>query len=121
MTPLLWLWKKSMRAWFHTGIDHERQCLARDPTVTPAGNSLGPQPARQHGRGQFALFLAACILVAPGCTSWGDYWRNHMREGPAYQRPVAPVEPEWIDADDQQFGLGRSFHLSAQRAAETSG
>jgi len=46
--------------------------------------------------------VAACALAAPGCTSWGQYWRNHMQVGPAYLRPVGPVEHEWIDADDAQ-------------------
>ena len=51
-----------------------------------------------------ALWLLAvvCALVAPGCTSWGQYWRNHMQVGPAYLRPAAPVEHDWIDADDPQ-------------------
>ncbi|NDH93799.1 MAG: efflux transporter outer membrane subunit [Planctomycetia bacterium] len=102
MTPFLWLWKKSMRACFHTGIHHERPCLPRAPTDTPAGNSLGPGPARQRRCGQLSLLLAVCMLAAPGCTSWGDYWRNNMKVGPTYQRPIAPVEPTWIDADDPQ-------------------
>ncbi len=55
-----------------------------------------------HGRGQLALFVVAGMLTASGCTSWGDYWRNNMKVGPTYQRPIAPVEPEWIDADDPQ-------------------
>ncbi len=46
--------------------------------------------------------VAACALVASGCTSWGQYWRNHMKVGPTYLRPVAAVEHEWIDADDPQ-------------------
>jgi len=58
--------------------------------------------AQPHGRGQLALLVAAGMLTAPGCTSWGDYWRNNMKVGPTYQRPIAPVEPEWIDADDPQ-------------------
>ncbi|MEI6636474.1 MAG: efflux transporter outer membrane subunit, partial [Planctomycetota bacterium] len=41
-------------------------------------------------------------LSAQGCTSWGQYWRNHMKVGPAYLRPAAPVEHDWIDADDPQ-------------------
>jgi NodT family efflux transporter outer membrane factor (OMF) lipoprotein len=54
-------------------------------------------------RGVFRLLLAAaCALAAPGCTPWGQYWRNHMKVGPTYLRPVAPVEHEWIDADDPQ-------------------
>jgi len=48
------------------------------------------------------LLVAACALVAPGCTSWGQYWRNHMKVGPTYLRPIGPVEHKWIDADDAQ-------------------
>jgi NodT family efflux transporter outer membrane factor (OMF) lipoprotein len=48
------------------------------------------------------LVVAACALAASGCTSWSQYWRNHMKVGPAYLRPVAPVEPAWIEADDPQ-------------------
>ena len=48
------------------------------------------------------LLVAACVVAAPGCTPWGQYWRNHMKVGPTYLRPVAPVEHEWIDADDPQ-------------------
>ncbi len=48
------------------------------------------------------LVVAVCALVAPGCTSWSQYWRNHMKVGPAYLRPVAPVEQAWLDADDPQ-------------------
>ena len=46
--------------------------------------------------------VAACALSAQGCTSWGQYWRNNMKVGPAYLRPAAPVEHDWIDADDPQ-------------------
>jgi NodT family efflux transporter outer membrane factor (OMF) lipoprotein len=46
--------------------------------------------------------VAACAFAAPGCTSWSQYWRNTMKVGPAYMRPAAPVEHEWIDADDPQ-------------------
>jgi NodT family efflux transporter outer membrane factor (OMF) lipoprotein len=47
--------------------------------------------------------VAACAVFSSGCTSWGQYWRNHMKVGPTYLRPVARVEHEWIDADDPQI------------------
>jgi len=53
-------------------------------------------------RRALCLLAAACALAATGCTSWGQYWRNGMKVGPAYLRPVAPVEHAWIDADDPQ-------------------
>ena len=37
------------------------------------------------------MLAAACALAAPGCTPWGQYWRNHMKVGPTYLRPVGPV------------------------------
>ena len=46
--------------------------------------------------------MAACALATSGCTSWSQYWRNNMMVGPAYLRPPAPVESEWIDAGDAQ-------------------
>jgi hypothetical protein len=46
------------------------------------------------------MLAAACAVAAPGCTPWGQYWRNQMKVGPTYLRPVAPVEHEWIDADE---------------------
>ena len=48
------------------------------------------------------LLVVACALAMSGCTSWGQYWRNNMMVGPAYLRPPAPVENEWIDAGDPQ-------------------
>ena len=48
------------------------------------------------------LLVAACGLAATGCTSWSQYWRNNMMVGPAYMRPPAPVEVDWIDAGDPQ-------------------
>ena len=44
--------------------------------------------------------VAACALATTGCTSWSQYWRNNMMVGPAYMRPPAPVEVDWIDAGD---------------------
>jgi NodT family efflux transporter outer membrane factor (OMF) lipoprotein len=47
--------------------------------------------------------MALVLLCGSGCTSWGEYWRNHMKVGPTYLRPFAAVEPDWIDADDPQI------------------
>ena len=59
-------------------------------------------PTSLSDRRAICLVVAACALSAQGCTSWGQYWRNHMKVGPAYLRPAAPVEHDWIDADDPQ-------------------
>ncbi|MDA1200478.1 MAG: efflux transporter outer membrane subunit [Planctomycetota bacterium] len=87
-----------MRAFFHTvSPDEKPSCSGHRATfVWPA------RSARLRERWQLVFLLIASGLAAPGCTSWGDYWRNHMKVGPAYRRPVAPVEPEWIDADHPQ-------------------
>ena len=63
-------------------------------------------PTRWLRRAALCLLVAACGLGAPGCTPWGQYWRNHMKVGPSYLRPVAPVEHSWIDADDPQVRSG---------------
>jgi NodT family efflux transporter outer membrane factor (OMF) lipoprotein len=57
-----------------------------------------------HGlvRRAVCLVVIACALCASGCTPWRQYWRNHMKVGPAYRRPVAAVERSWIDAEDPQ-------------------
>lgn len=59
-------------------------------------------PTGLSHRRAICLVVAACALSAQGCTSWGQYWRNHMKVGPTYLRPAAPVEHDWIDADDPQ-------------------
>jgi NodT family efflux transporter outer membrane factor (OMF) lipoprotein len=46
-------------------------------------------------------FGAALVLV--GCTSLKDYVHNGFKVGPNYQRPDAPVAPEWIDASDARL------------------
>ena len=48
------------------------------------------------------LVVAVAALVAPGCASWDHYWRSGLKVGPDYLRPLAPVEGDWIDADDPQ-------------------
>lgn len=49
------------------------------------------------------LIAAVCALATPGCASWDHYWRNGMKVGPEYLRPLVQVEPDWIDADDPQI------------------
>ena len=60
-------------------------------------------PPRRSRRLATSLVVAACAVLASGCTSWSRYWRNGMQVGPAYMRPFAPVAHEWIDADDPQI------------------
>lgn len=45
--------------------------------------------------------LVATQLV--GCTGPIQYLRNGFKVGPAYGRPPAPIEPDWIDAADKRL------------------
>lgn len=61
-----------------------------------------PMPRPSQSCRTLCLLVVVCGLAATGCTPWGQYWRNHLKVGPTYMRPFAPVEPEWIDADEPQ-------------------
>ena len=92
--------------------DSSGGALPRAPAVRGDGGAGPPRPddppVTSHvptslsRRRAICLVVAACALSAQGCTSWGQYWRNHLKVGPAYLRPAAPVEHDWIDADDPQ-------------------
>ena len=78
------------------------RCLKDTSASAPCDRAVTTStPNRWHSWAS-ALLVVACATAIPGCTSWGDYWRNHLKVGPTYLRPVGPVEPEWIDADDPQ-------------------
>ncbi len=49
--------------------------------------------------GRLPLVLAG----ASGCTTFKEYVHNGFKVGPNYQRPAAPVAPDWIDSDDQRI------------------
>ncbi len=44
------------------------------------------------------------LIVAPGCTSWNEYFHNGFKVGPNYCRPVTPVADHWIDDRDPNVG-----------------
>jgi NodT family efflux transporter outer membrane factor (OMF) lipoprotein len=44
------------------------------------------------------LALIGLPLVGSGCTSFEEFLENGFKVGPNYQRPPAPLAPEWIDA-----------------------
>jgi NodT family efflux transporter outer membrane factor (OMF) lipoprotein len=50
------------------------------------------------------LRLIVCVavlggtLVLTGCTTLSDFVHNGFKVGPNYERPPAPLAPEWIDA-----------------------
>lgn len=48
------------------------------------------------------LPLLATLLLASGCTSFGDYVRNRFKVGPEYARPAAAVAEQWIDEGDKR-------------------
>jgi len=78
--------------------------MAREATLDTAP----PQgsPARRAGRSPAsrAPLLRSMLLVAlaclAGCISPREYIRNGFKVGPNYQKRVAPVEQNWIDAAD---------------------
>ncbi len=42
------------------------------------------------------------LVLLAGCTSFKDYVHNGFKVGPNYLRPAAPVERNWIDANDKR-------------------
>jgi NodT family efflux transporter outer membrane factor (OMF) lipoprotein len=58
-----------------------------------------PIAAGRHACG--AATLAAALLIAPGCTSFGQWVRNGFKVGPNYCPPAAPVADEWVERDPQ--------------------
>jgi NodT family efflux transporter outer membrane factor (OMF) lipoprotein len=51
------------------------------------------RPGRWH-------ILLALALLGSGCTSLQDFVQNGFKVGPNYQRPPAPLAPEWIDTQN---------------------
>jgi NodT family efflux transporter outer membrane factor (OMF) lipoprotein len=44
--------------------------------------------------------VCGLLLFASGCTSCQEFVRNGFKVGPNYQRPPAPLEDAWIDAQN---------------------
>jgi NodT family efflux transporter outer membrane factor (OMF) lipoprotein len=42
--------------------------------------------------------VISLVFLACGCTSLSEFVHNGFKVGPNYQRPPAPLAPEWIDA-----------------------
>ncbi|MCE9567357.1 MAG: efflux transporter outer membrane subunit [Planctomycetes bacterium] len=61
-------------------------------------------PASPKGRSRIGSTIrkAACgaTFLLAGCTPLKEYVHNGFKVGPNYQRPAAPVAPDWIDAAD---------------------
>src|SRR5262245_36306941 len=64
-------------------------------TGTEAMASMGGQSRHSVWR-SFALVVL--VITASGCTTLREFIQNGFKVGPNYQRPVAPLAPEWIDA-----------------------
>jgi NodT family efflux transporter outer membrane factor (OMF) lipoprotein len=43
------------------------------------------------------------LFSSMGCTSFHEWWHNGFKVGPNYSPPAAPVEPQWIDAADNEL------------------
>jgi NodT family efflux transporter outer membrane factor (OMF) lipoprotein len=50
----------------------------------------------------YLAMLGFLIVQVCGCTSLSEYIHNGFKVGPNYGRPPAPVEKEWIDANDKR-------------------
>src|SRR5262249_41913435 len=46
--------------------------------------------------------LALLVVLVAGCTPFREYVDNGFKVGPNYSTPPAPVETEWIDANDER-------------------
>jgi NodT family efflux transporter outer membrane factor (OMF) lipoprotein len=58
--------------------------------------------ARSLSRIALHVGLLAAAASCAGCTPWSEYIHNGFKVGPNYQKPPAPVAPNWIDAADQR-------------------
>jgi NodT family efflux transporter outer membrane factor (OMF) lipoprotein len=61
--------------------------------------------ARKALRAWWAKTVVAMLVVSQlaGCTSFTQYVSNGFQVGPDYGRPPAPVEQNWIEADDKRL------------------
>jgi NodT family efflux transporter outer membrane factor (OMF) lipoprotein len=53
-----------------------------------------------RARGTVLLVAGIVLAASAGCTPWSEYVHNGFKVGPNYHKPVAPVERDWIDAND---------------------
>jgi NodT family efflux transporter outer membrane factor (OMF) lipoprotein len=58
--------------------------------------------ARWHRGYLVGLLAVVNALGGCTCTSPGEYIKNHFKIGPNYVVPPAPLEKDWIDADDRR-------------------
>lgn len=69
-----------------------------DLALQQAGHS---QRARRTRGGGLRWLVVVAAIVA-GCTPFREYVDNGFKVGPNYSPPPAPVETQWIDADDER-------------------
>src|SRR5260370_40964192 len=72
------------------------RCLSSDEGLTTRRNGWRPRPGKM--RGWLRLALLGLTLLGSGCTSLREFVENGFKVGPNYQRPPAPLAPQWIDA-----------------------
>lgn len=61
--------------------------------------------ARPRSAAGFAI-LVMMQLALCGCTTPLEYIRNGFKVGPNYQKPPAPVAPDWIEVNDPRLHRG---------------
>ncbi|HEX4414508.1 MAG TPA: TolC family protein, partial [Lacipirellulaceae bacterium] len=61
---------------------------------------------RAFHKGVTLLTTLMTLLSSTGCTGVREYFHNGCKVGPNYCRPVAPVAPNWIDANDKRVNTG---------------
>lgn len=66
-------------------------------------DTSGHWPSQAPRRPLAGLVFISAFLLTCGCTSIRDYFHNGLKVGPNYERPPAPVEKNWIDADDKRI------------------
>jgi NodT family efflux transporter outer membrane factor (OMF) lipoprotein len=72
------------------------RCTSADKREKGRRNGWVPRPRKM--RCSLWLALIGLTLLGSGCTSFKEYVHNGCKVGPNYERPPAPLAPEWIDA-----------------------
>ncbi len=75
----------------------------RQSTSQRAGSPPAAGPRRHPSSRKMRCWAFACaalLITLNGCTSWSEYFHNGFKVGPNYRKPSAPVERNWIEAND---------------------
>jgi NodT family efflux transporter outer membrane factor (OMF) lipoprotein len=87
-----------------------RQSIPLQPSAS-GKEEFPPSPMQTRRwiarRAAFGFVLRTILaLQLCGCTTLSEYVGNGFKVGPSYERPPAPVAPDWIDATDQRLRRG---------------